>query len=177
MNYLWGIGGLLVGFVVGYIVNDKLNEKPREEVIFEAAEEKVARDAELHELKYREEEREKAKDIAHKYGYKAADEPEEEGPDDDDPVAEPEVISEEEYVTEHLEAETAKLVYYQKDDVLTDGDGDPIVDITDTVGEDGEWVLANTDDDKVYIYNDEYGVKYEVTVDHMSEYYDFERES
>ena len=177
-SFLWALGGLCVGFVLGYIVSDKLGQKKSEEVLFETAEEKIERDAELQDYRFKEEERKKAEKIAEGYGYsqpktavKLEEEDDDIGPDDDDPVEEPIVITEDEFRHDYLEAESAGLTYYQQDDVLTDPDGEPIYDIRETIGEDAEWVVANTEDDTVYVYNDEYGTKYEITVDHHSAYY------
>lgn len=162
----------MVGFVLGYIVNDKLSERDREETMFESAREKVERDSELEDLRF------KADEAAKSYKYAAPgreesfDEDDDLAPDDDEPVQEPIVITEDEFDHDYLQAETIGLTYYQKDDVLTDGDGEPIYEIHDTIGEEGEWAAQNTEDDTVYVYNDELDTKYEITVDHYSSFYE-----
>lgn len=169
------ISGLLVGFIGGWILCDHKKRAKNESEMFEQAQKVVETQAELEDLRAYKEQREELEKVAHDLGYSSRDEFLATGPDEEDgsEVEKPVVITAEEFKNDYPEAEGLSLTYWQKSKILTDEDDDIINSVVETIGEDGEWVCGATDDDVVYIYNPEYGCKYEVVIEHYDEPSDF----
>lgn len=98
-----------------------------------------------------------------------SDEKEEELAESESPSekSEPYIISEEDYSENHLEYAKTILTYYTKDDVVVDDVSREVVE-SSTVGYKNLEILAETDEECIYVRNDNLAIDAEITKTEMT---------
>ena len=82
---------------------------------------------------------------------------------------EPFVISPDQFVQECKNYDKITITYYQRDDVLVDEDGEPIIDEKPIIGEAlTHFGDMDADDNLVYVRNEKYDIDYEVIKEDLS---------
>lgn len=86
--------------------------------------------------------------------------------DDLPPEEKPYPISQQEYV-EEMDFHKETVIYYEKDDILTDG-MDRGIEIDSTIGRDALAHFGDDEEDIAYARNDKIGTDYEIVLEHKS---------